>query len=141
MTYWYLPACILGAWIGSHIIKEIVHVYRTGSFSWYTLLFETGGMPSSHAAAVSAITIGILLQEGFGALFWLSFVIAAIVVRDASGVRKSVSDQALVLNKLLAAQNAEEKVEIALGHTPLQVVAGIFLGAGVAAGLWFGMIG
>ena len=140
MTWWYLPACILLAWMGSHVIKEIVHVYRTGSFSWYTLLFETGGMPSSHSAAVSAITIGVLMQEGVGALFWACFVFSAIVIRDASGVRKSVSDQALILNSLLAAQNVEEKVEIVLGHTPVQVAAGIALGIGVATGLWFGMI-
>ena len=140
MVWWYLPVIILVSWIGSHIIKEIAYIYRYKKFSWYTLFFETGGMPSSHAATVSAITMGVLMQEGFGALFWACLVFSGVVIRDAMGVRKSVSDQAILLNKLLGKARLHEKVSIVLGHTPLQVFVGVMLGMGVAIGFWYGAV-
>lgn len=139
MTWWFLPLAILTAWFGSHIIKEIVYVFENKTFSWYTLLFETGGMPSSHAASVSALTMGVLVQEGFGALFWACMVFSGVIIRDAMGVRKNVSDQALILNQLLKTTRIEEKVQIVLGHTPLQVFVGVMLGMGVALGIWYGL--
>jgi len=50
------------------------------------LLLSTGGMPSSHSALVTGAFIAVGLQEGFNsALFAIAFVVAMIVVYDATG--------------------------------------------------------
>jgi len=65
-----------------------------------------------------------------------------IVTYDAGGVRKAVGDQANVLNKLinhLNVKNIERDPELLkedlkelIGHTPLEVFAGVILGVSIA---------
>ena len=136
MTDWLIPLSVAIAVAASHIIKETIHVIRKGSFSWYTLLMETGGMPSSHSAAVTALTTSIFVLQGPSALFWASLVFAAVVIRDAFGVRRSVSDQAQIINTLLSKADMEKKVNIILGHTPLQAVIGVLVGFAAAMIGW-----
>ena len=125
---YYVPISIILAVIFSHVIKEIIHVYTHKEFSWYVLLLKTGGMPSSHSAAVSALTLAIYFVDGLSILFWACFVFSAVIIRDAFGVRKSVSDQATMINVLLGKAEIQEKVHIVLGHTPIQVFTGIIIG-------------
>jgi len=52
---------------------------------------------------------------------------------DAAGVRRSVGRQATILNKMLddiyeKGQVADVRVKELLGHTPVEVFAGAFLG-------------
>ena len=43
-------------------------------------MFDSGGMPSSHSATVSALAMAICLQEGAGSpAFGVAFVLACIV--------------------------------------------------------------
>ncbi len=56
---------------------------------------------------------------------------------DAAGVRRSVGRQAMTLNKMLdeiyeKGQVKEERVKELLGHTPVEVFAGAFLGIAMA---------
>ncbi len=125
---WFIPISVGVAVLLSNIIKELFHIYTQKTFSWYVLLLQTGGMPSSHSAAVTALTVAIYLSEGIPSLFWLSVVFSAIIIRDSFGVRKSVSDQAAILNNLLSQAKMKEKVKIVLGHTPLQVAVGVCIG-------------
>ena len=85
MANWYIPAAVVFAWVISHVTKEIIHYTRRGEFSWYTLLMETGGMPSSHSAAVSSLAAAVWYTEGFTMLFWVTLVFALIIIRDAFG--------------------------------------------------------
>ncbi|QHO00031.1 putative membrane protein YuiD [Arachis hypogaea] len=51
-------------------------------------MLDSGGMPSSHSAAVSALAMAIGLQEGTGSsAFAIAVVLSCIVMYDASGVR------------------------------------------------------
>ena len=136
MNEWIIPASIVLAVITSSVVKEIIHFSKNNTFSWYTLLLETGGMPSTHSAAVSALTTSIYYTQGLSALFWASLVFAAIIVRDAFGVRKSVSDQAQIINTLLSQTTIEKKVHIILGHTPLQATIGVLVGISSATLIW-----
>lgn len=139
MNEYLIPISVLGAILLSSITKEIIHVLRNGTWSWYTFFIETGGMPSTHSAAVSALTTSIFFTQGASPLFWASLVFSAVIVRDAFGVRKSVSDQATVLNTLLDRhEDYQHKVDVILGHTPLQAVIGVVLGVGLTCilGLW-----
>lgn len=110
--------------------------------SWYKerrwdlkRLVGSGGMPSSHSATVTALAIGVGLQEGFGeSLFATALILACVVMYDATGVRLHAGRQAEVLNQILCELPAEHPLSESrplrelLGHTPPQVVAGGLLG-------------
>jgi acid phosphatase family membrane protein YuiD len=101
---------------------------------------ETGGMPSSHSAMVTALTTGVALTEGMNSpLFAMSAVFTLIVMYDATGVRHSSGQQARLLNDLVAELRAVVRegfaptpLRVLLGHTYLEVLAGTLIG--VAAG-------
>ncbi|CAL1413489.1 unnamed protein product [Linum trigynum] len=110
--------------------------------SWYRekqwdlkLLIGSGGMPSSHSATVSALTVAIGFQEGFGgSVFAAALILSCIVMYDATGVRLHAGRQAEVLNQIVYELPAEHPLAESrplrelLGHTPAQVVAGCLLG-------------
>jgi len=118
----------------SAIIPQIIKVFldykKSKNLNILKSLFETGGMPSSHASLISAITTSIFLTQGPNALFFFALAISTIIIRDATGVRFAVGEQAKTINKLIDKKlvNKPKKVKIILGHTPTQALAGIILG-------------
>ena len=133
----------LTGWILSQLIKGIIallHI-RTKSLRdvLETLLWRTGGMPSSHAAVVTSMTASVGFHEGFGSnLFAVSLWIAMVVMRDAMGVRRATGLQARALN--VFGKHTAEKLEIDFnpvkeiqGHAPLEVIVGAILGVLIAA--------
>ena len=113
----------------SQIIKVIYYRFRDGKWDlWH--LFEAGGMPSSHSASVTALTLGVALQFGVNtALFTACLVFALIVIYDATGVRRSAGKQAETLNMVVGDLYKGQRVHIAkhkeiLGHDPVEVLAG-----------------
>ncbi|KAL9457477.1 hypothetical protein AB3S75_006511 [Citrus x aurantiifolia] len=102
-------------------------------------MLDSGGMPSSHSATVSALAVAIGLQEGSGSpSFAIAVVLACIVMYDASGVRLHAGRQAELLNQIVCEFPPDHPLSSVrplrelLGHTPLQVVAGGILGCVVA---------
>ena len=98
----------------------------------------TGGMPSSHAAAVSALSTAVGLREGFGTtLFGVTLYFSLIVMYDAAGLRQAAGRQAAILNRLIdehfqdPEKNAQRLMEL-LGHTPFEVFVGAILGVASA---------
>jgi uncharacterized protein len=104
-------------------------------------MLETGGMPSSHSAAVSALAVAIGLVEGFGStLFALSVVFAGIVMYDASGIRRAAGMHAQLINDLVEelAHLFDEGfqptvLKTLLGHTYPQVLVGALIGSATGA--------
>jgi acid phosphatase family membrane protein YuiD len=121
------------AWALAQVIKVPLTWLVRREWDW-TLVFSSGGMPSSHSALVSGAAIGIGLHSGWGSpLFALAVVFAMIVIYDAAGVRRHAGDHARVLNlmidELLTGHPlAERELKEVLGHTPREVVGGIVLG-------------
>jgi acid phosphatase family membrane protein YuiD len=103
-----------------------------------TLLWRTGGMPSSHSAVVCSLAASAGIKEGFDSnLFVISLIFAMIVLRDALGVRRSAGIQAKELNSLgnqVAKKTGIEfhSVKEIQGHTPLEVIVGSILGISIA---------
>jgi acid phosphatase family membrane protein YuiD len=103
-----------------------------------TLVWRTGGMPSSHVALVSSMAASAALVEGIGSnLFQISFWFALVVIRDALGVRRSSGLQARVLNVL--GKQVSEQLDVDFhplkevhGHTPLEAAVGGLLGLFIA---------
>ncbi|XP_074565890.1 uncharacterized protein LOC141822345 isoform X2 [Curcuma longa] len=62
---------------------------------------RSGGMPSTHSAAVTAAATLLGLERGFSdSVFGMSVVFAALVMYDAQGVRREVGIHAKILNKI-----------------------------------------
>ena len=125
------------AWTLAQIIKLPLEYVLHHEWNWH-LLISTGGMPSSHSALVTGVSVAIGITQGFDSpIFAVAIVLAMIVIYDATGVRRHAGDHARVLNlmidELLTGHPlAEKELKEVLGHTPREVLAGIALGISVA---------
>lgn len=121
------------AWFISQVIKVTQGVMRQGGFN-FRWLFDTGGMPSSHSATVASLSTTVGLYYGFGTIpFLITLIFTIITLSDAAGVRRSVGRQAGILNRMLddlyeKGQVPEKRLKELLGHTPVEVLAGVFIG-------------
>ncbi len=99
------------------------------------LFFATGGMPSSHSTFVAALATSIGFKEGWtSTIFLLSLGFAAIVIRDAFGVRKTVDDLIRTVNNIIRHKQLKfDIIKKIAGHTPVQTITGTVLGITVAA--------
>ena len=129
--------CAFWSWLTAQTMKYFTAFYREGKWDW-RVMFDSGGMPSSHTSLVVGLTTAIAYQYGLGStLFPLSLAFSLIVMYDAAGVRRHAGKQAEVLNKILedmfhGESISERKLKEVLGHSPLQVMAGAVLGVFVA---------
>lgn len=127
----------LTAWSLAQIVKVPLEYLHTRKWNW-ALLFRAGGMPSSHSALVTAVTHGIGLIYGFDTpAFALAFVIAMVVIYDATGIRRQAGKHAEIINAMindLASGHPlrEEQLREVLGHTPMEALGGVLWGLGVA---------
>ena len=100
----------------------------------WSLLGTSGGMPSSHTAAVVALSVSVgRIHSWDSAVFAVALVHTIIVMYDAAGVRRSAGDQARILNILITQfpdlqELQREQLREFLGHTPFEVLAGAALG-------------
>lgn len=121
------------SWGTAQILKLLITFIQDKKWD-FTKLVSAGGMPSSHSSFVTALTIGIGQVEGYGSsLFAACAVLSFIVMYDATGVRWESGQQAAAINKIVhMLQDPDIKLETQLkeilGHTPLQVFAGVMLG-------------
>lgn len=101
---------------------------------------ETGGMPSSHSATVSALCTSSGLHYGFDSPFFaISFIFGIIVIYDATGIRRAAGRHAEIINELVEEfshlfdeESRPKALKTLLGHTYPQVLVGSGLGIGVA---------
>ena len=135
----FVIANLIAQWV-----KIITVGYKKKSFKW-TILFATGGMPSSHSSTVTAMATSIGLIDGFDSTnYALAVCFATVVMFDAAGLRRNASKQAMVLNKmikeLLSPESTVSRVKLKefLGHTPTEVLVGALLGVAVSLALHFG---
>ncbi|MBU1727221.1 MAG: divergent PAP2 family protein [Candidatus Omnitrophica bacterium] len=127
----------ISAWFIAQSIKVILGIVREKRFDfrWFV---GSGGMPSSHAAGASCLATSIGFQDGFEAVsFALAAAFAIVVMFDAQGVRRASGKQARILNKITEDIYWRGKLEEArlrelIGHTPVEVIAGFFLGVVIA---------
>lgn len=128
-----LAACVI-AWMVAQFSKPLINYVHTRRFN-LRYFVSAGGMPSSHSAVVVALATRIGVDTGLNSVpFALSAVFAAVVMYDAAGVRRAVSLQARVLNRMLtemieAQHFSENRLRELIGHTPFEVFVGALLGA------------
>ena len=121
------------AWFIAQFLKGVYAVYRYKRLDLRRFV-GAGGMPSSHSAFVTALTVGIGMTEGWTtSITALSIVFALIVMYDAAGVRQAAGRQAATLNKIIdeifkEREFRHEYLKELLGHTPVEVIIGSVLG-------------
>lgn len=125
------------SWFVAQFTKTILYLIVNKEFNLERMV-GSGGMPSSHAATVCALSTSTLLQYGLSSFeFALTFILTVIVLHDARGVRLETGKQATILNMLTAHLFTENKIVIPklkelVGHTPSQVIVGALLGIIIA---------
>lgn len=119
-------ACFLAQFIKIFTGKErIIDLKR---------ILISGGMPSSHSSFVTSLAVLVGYDKGFSSTeFAMAVVFALIVMYDASGVRRAVGKQAVILNLIIEGFshgefNQQERLKELVGHTPKEVYFGAFLG-------------
>ena len=137
--YRYLIIPLL-TWFFIQLFKLIWDIVTTKKFNFKRIL-GAGGMPSSHTAVVLSLATMIARSEGVNSpIFAISVIFALIVMYDAAGVRRETGKQARILNEIvhtpgLSNIEVKEKLVEAVGHTPVQVLVGAFIG--IIVGLIF----
>ncbi len=126
---------VLFAWLIAQIAKTIIHLLTKKSFK-SERLYGSGGMPSSHSCGVTTLSICAGKLYGCGSFqFAIATLIAILVIYDASGVRREAGKHAKLLNQIIEIATIKEKVDFdnklneLIGHSGLQIFAGILLGA------------
>lgn len=126
-TYLYLiPLVVL---VLTEVAKYAVEEMKSGE--GHRHLFQQGGMPSTHSAFVTSLLIIVGHKMGTDSVeFAITVVFSCIVWYDAIGVRAILGEQARVLNVLQHFHRLKET----LGHSFVEVFAGIAFGAAVTMG-------
>ena len=135
-----LICCVVG-WLVSSLFKIPPYYYVHRRFN-LKQAFGTGGMPSSHAATVTATMLGIGLFSGFDhPAFAIALAVTMIVIYDAAGVRREAGYHAVIINRLIdeyvkSPMINQKKLKEVIGHTPLEVVGGVISGLFSSTVLW-----
>ena len=136
----------LSSWFVAQVLKTILYAVENKKLD-INRLFGDGGMPSGHSATVTSLATFSGLSFGFGSYqFAATAILAIIVCHDAMGVRLETGKQAAAINEIIEAFEllAPDKISEAnlkefVGHTPIQVIAGILLGIlnAIVMHFWF----
>ena len=134
----------VSSWFVAQFLKTVLYAIENKKLDW-SRLFGDGGMPSGHSATVTSLAMLAALIYGTDSFqFAVTSILATIVCHDAMGVRLETGKQAVKINEILEAFEllAPDKISEAnlkefVGHTPIQVLAGILLGIANALVMFF----
>ena len=128
------------SWCAAQILKTSIHLFKHGEFK-KERLSGAGGMPSSHSAVTCSVLLTSYLIYGFSSpIFAMAFMLALIVMYDATGVRWAAGLHAKAINYIveyLGDENTKDKDQLkemipklneSLGHRMIEVVCGALLG-------------
>lgn len=127
----------ISTWLIAQALKVVLGVFRKKKFD-FKLFLGSGGMPSAHTAGASCLATMIGIDQGFDSIYFaLAFAFTIVVMFDAQGVRRSTGKQAGILNKIMEDIYWQKKIQEArlrelIGHTPVEVIMGLFLGILIA---------
>lgn len=130
------------ATVAAQVVKVVLALLTERRWAFERVL-ETGGMPSSHTAAVAALATAVGFTEGLASpYFALAVVFGSIVMYDATGIRRAAGMHAELINDLVneLAHLFDEgfqprALKTLLGHTYPQVVVGAILGIATGAAI------
>lgn len=107
----YVLIAALLAWLVAQVCKTLLVLVTKKKFDAERLV-GSGGMPSAHSATVCALSIAMARQVGVNSPeFAICIVLAAVVMYDAMGVRRSSGEQAKLLNKIITELHIDHNAE------------------------------
>lgn len=119
------------AWLVAGISKFILNSVKAKQLAFG--LIGYGGLPSNHSAIVSSTAALISLKEGIGhPAFGVAITLAFIVMLDANSLRRQIGKHATKINKLAISEPNHQPLRERMGHTRLEISAGIIVGIAVA---------
>lgn len=143
MKAWYALVAFAGGFVVAQLWKFIAGLVsqrkqkKRNFKEMIGYLMRSGGMPSGHAASVTALSIYIGCYAGFdSAVFMLAVAFLIIVLYDAIHVRYAVGEQGKALNQLLKGAGKPE-LPVVEGHTMTQVVVGTLIGVVIGLGVFW----
>jgi uncharacterized protein len=131
----YLVAPVAG-WLAAGSTKFLVNCARSGRLAFDQIGY--GGMPSTHSSIVSTPAVLIGLREGWNTpVFSVAAALVLIVALDATSLRRQIGVHASLLNVLAARAPEWDRAPLRerMGHRRMEVLAGIAVGALIAASL------
>lgn len=129
------------SWAAAQGLKTLVDTVKHKQFDRHRLA-GAGGMPSSHSAVTCSVLLTSYYLYGFNSpIFALSFVLALIVMYDATGVRWAAGLHARAINHIVEFLEQEDnsgdrqalrelipKLNESLGHRVREAICGAGLG-------------
>lgn len=133
------------SWAIAQSLKTLIHFIQHKEFD-RRRLSGAGGMPSSHSAVTCSVLLTAYFMYGLESpVVAIAFILALIVMYDATGVRWNAGQHAKAINYIVEyleddenARNDETlremipKLNESLGHRMIEVVCGAALGFVVA---------
>jgi acid phosphatase family membrane protein YuiD len=113
--------------------KFVVNSARAGRLAADQIGY--GGLPSNHSAVVTSAAVLIALREGVDdPAVAVAAAVAFVVMLDASSLRRQVGRHAAAINGLagLAGRSETPVLRERMGHTTVEIGAGIVVGAAAA---------
>lgn len=120
------------AWLCAGTLKFVVNSARARRWAFGQIGY--GGLPSNHSAIVTSMVTLVGLKVGIGhPAFGVALTLAFIVILDAASLRRQIGLHAQALNRLHASDDASPSLRERIGHTRLEIAAGVLLGGVVGA--------
>jgi acid phosphatase family membrane protein YuiD len=120
------------AWLVAGTLKFIINSIRAGQLAFG--LIGYGGLPSNHSAIVSSMAALIAMKAGLSEpAFGVAVTLAFIVILDANSLRRQVGRHAATINRLALNDASHTILRERMGHTRVEIAAGVIVGIAVAA--------
>lgn len=120
------------AWLVAGVLKFTINSIKAGQLAFG--LIGYGGLPSNHSAIVSSAAALIAFKEGLDhPALGVAVALAFVVMLDANSLRRQVGKHAEAINRLNTDRPDTTPLRERMGHTRVEIVAGILVGIGVAA--------
>jgi hypothetical protein len=121
---WIYIITPFSAWVIAGGVKFLINSIKSRQLAFHQIGY--GGMPSSHSAIVCSVAAMVAFREGVeSSVFVVALTLAFVVMMDAMDLRRKIGQHAERLNLL---SSDLPKLRERVGHTPVEVLAGVLTG-------------
>lgn len=118
-------------WLIAGSLKFLINSIKAKKLAFG--LIGYGGLPSNHSAIVSSVAALVAFKESISSpAFGVALGLAFVVILDANSLRQQVGKQAAAINKLGQIANHKISLRERMGHSRIEIAAGIVVGIIVA---------
>jgi acid phosphatase family membrane protein YuiD len=124
------------AWLVNGLLKFAINSFKAKKLAFG--LIGYGGFPSNHSAIVSSMAALIAFKNGIDhPAFGVAVTLAFIVILDAHSLRRQIGKHAVVINRITTSSSDYPALRERMGHTAVEIAAGVLIGIGIGGCLAF----